>query len=68
MRAKTYIRISIAVLVLMISVVLFAYSRKSATPGDGNPDCSNGKCEQKKAQAEFIFWESLSRNLFTANH
>ena len=65
MKAKTYIRISLFILVAAISLLLFSYSRKNSN-SQVMPDCS-GKCEQKKPQAEFILWESLSRNLFSFN-
>ncbi len=66
MKAKTYIRISLFILVAAISMILFSYSRRNPSPGQTIPDCS-GKCEQKKTQTEFILWESLSRNLFSLN-
>jgi hypothetical protein len=64
MKSKTYFRLSLFILVTAISIALFAYSRKTAPAGQGNPDCG-GKCEQQKTQTEFILWESLSRNLFS---
>ena len=67
MKVKTYIRVFLFILVASISIVLFSYSRKNVSGSQCIPDCS-GKCEQKKAQTEFILWESLSRNLLSLNH
>lgn len=64
MKSKTYFRLFLFILVIAISIALFAYSRKTVTGIQGNPDCS-GKCEHDKTQTEFILWESLSRNLFS---
>lgn len=67
MKAKTYIRVLLFILVASISLALFSYSRKNLSNGQAIPDCS-GKCEQKKSQTEFILWESLSRNLLSLTH
>lgn len=62
MKRKLYIRISLFVLALSVSLMLFSYVRvKAARQDDPNNECS-GKCE-KKAQTEFILWESITRNL-----
>jgi hypothetical protein len=66
MMRKTYIRLFFLILIVSISFLLFASSRRAAadcTTGD-----DSGKCDQKKAQTEFILWESLSRNLLSVNH
>jgi hypothetical protein len=67
MKAKTYIRLLLFILIASISIILFSYSRKNGSNSQGIPDCS-GKCEQKKTQTEFILWESLSRNLLSLTH
>ena len=65
MKSKLYIRISLFVLALSVSLMLFSYVRVKASrqddPNNPNNECS-GKCE-KKAQTEFILWESITRNL-----
>jgi hypothetical protein len=66
MNTKGYIRISLVILVLSISMVLFAYSHKRVSQTQGSPD-GCGKCEREKPQSEFILWETLSHNLFFAN-
>jgi hypothetical protein len=66
MKAKTYIRVLLFILIASISILLFSYSRKNLSNGQ-TPDCS-GKCEQKRSQTEFILWESLSRNLLSLTH
>lgn len=66
MKHKTYIRLFLLILVVCISFILFAYSRHNTTESQSNNEC--GKCVQKKAQTEFILWESLTRNLLSINH
>jgi hypothetical protein len=66
MKPTTYIRLLLLILIVSISLILFSYSRKIPTASQKDPDC-NGKCDQKKAQTEFILWESLSRNLLSAS-
>jgi len=68
MKTKTYIRLFFLTLIVAISFLFFSYShRTSADMNDKSSDCGSGKCEQKKAQTEFIIWESLSRNLLSAS-
>ncbi len=68
MNLKAYTRLLILVLVASISFILFAYSRSTGT--ETNKDCPDADkcCEQKQGHTDFIFWESLSRNLLSANH
>jgi len=66
MRSKTYIRLFFLVLVVAASLILFSYSRKKAEPNsERSSECGGSKCD-KKAQSEFILWESLTRNLLSA--
>ena len=68
MRTKTYIRLFFLSLVVAISFLFFSYSRRSISSlDDKNSDCGSGKCEQKKAQTEFIIWESFTRNLLSVS-
>ena len=67
MKAKTYIRILLIVLIVSISCIVVVFTRQRNIVNSGNPDCSSGKCDdQQKTQTEFIFWESLSRNILSA--
>ena len=65
MRSKTFLRLFFLVLVASVSFLLFSYSHKSPTDTEKSDDC--GKCNKKKAQTEFILWESLSRNFLSAS-
>jgi hypothetical protein len=70
MNPKAYTRLLILVLVASISFILFAYSRSTSAGTTENQDCPDAAdkcCEQKKGHTDFIFWESLSRNLLSAN-
>jgi hypothetical protein len=50
-----------------MSLILFSYNRsKASTDEDSNGEA--GKCPQKKAQTEYILWESLTHNLLSINH
>jgi len=62
--SKTYIRVFFLILVASISFLLFAYSHKNVATGQA--DCEGGKCI-KKAQTEFILWESFTHNLLSAS-
>ena len=67
MRSKTYIRLSLLVLVTVTSLILFSYSRKKVnTDTERSTECGGSKSCEKKAQSEFILWESLPRNLLSA--
>jgi hypothetical protein len=66
MQRRMYIRLLILVLAASMSCILFSYSRSQAsTDEDANGEA--GKCPQKKAQTEYILWESLTRNLLSIN-
>jgi hypothetical protein len=70
MRSRTYIRILLGTLIVSVSFIFFAYSRKTSVTIQKDPDCGgklNEKCGEKKAQTEFILWESISRNLLSIN-
>jgi hypothetical protein len=67
MNRTAYIRIFLLALIASISLILFSYSHKIPATGLENTDCNGMKSEPKKAQSEFIIWESLSRNLLSAN-
>jgi hypothetical protein len=67
MKPKTYTRLLLLILVVCISFFFYSYSRNTLSTSEKDPDC-NGKCEKTKAQTEFILFESLSRNLLSANH
>jgi hypothetical protein len=67
MQRKMYIRLLILILVASMSFLLFSYSRSGAST-DEDSNGEGGKCPQKKAQTEYILWESLTRNLLSINH
>ncbi|MDR3715466.1 MAG: hypothetical protein P4L51_21875 [Puia sp.] len=67
MNPKAYTRLLILVLVASISCMLFAYSRSTSTVKEQDCPDNDKCCEQQKAHTDFIFWESLSRNLLSAN-
>lgn len=67
MKYRTYIRLFLVILVASISLILFSYAHSNNADTPKKEDCG-GKCEQKKAQTEFILWESLSRTLLSLNH
>jgi hypothetical protein len=64
MKRKLYIRLSVLVLAVSLSLVLVSYVRARASRIDdpSSNECGN-KCESKKAHTEYILWESLTRNL-----
>jgi len=66
MRSKTYIRLFLLILVVATSLALFSYSRKKADSNNVERSSECGKSCEKKAQSEFILWESLTRNLLSA--
>jgi cell division protein FtsL len=67
MRSKTYIRLFLLVLVTAASLVLFSYSRKKvSSENERSSECGGNKSCEKRAQSEFILWESLTRNLLSA--
>ncbi|MBN9379351.1 MAG: hypothetical protein J0H74_01215 [Chitinophagaceae bacterium] len=69
MRSRTYLRLSLLILVTAASLVLFSYSRKKAEPeSERSSECGGNKSCEKKAQSEFILWESLTRNLLSARN
>ena len=62
MPRKLIIRFSALLLALSVSLMLFSYVRARASrPDDPNNECGN-KCN-KKAQTEYILWESITHNL-----
>ena len=67
MTRRFYIRLFIVVLAASLSLALFSYNRSRTAP-DEDPTGEVGKHGQKKAQAEYILWESLTRNLLSINH
>jgi len=66
MNKKTYIRLFLVLLTASVSLMLISYAHKDASGSNENADCNDSKCEPKKAQTEFIIWESISRNLLSA--
>jgi hypothetical protein len=64
MKRKLYIRLSILTLAISLSLMLFSYVRARASRQDEptTNECGN-KCPNKKAQTEYILWESITRNL-----
>jgi hypothetical protein len=67
MQRRTYIRLLILVVAASMSLILFSYSRsRVSTDEDSNNEA--GKCPRKKAQTEYILWESLTHNLLSINH
>jgi len=66
MRSRTYIRLFFLILVTATSLILFSYSRKKTASPDIERSSECGKSCEKKAQSEFILWESLTRNLLSA--
>jgi len=65
MRRKTYIRLFLLILVTSTSLILFSYSHKRSDSTDTERSSECGKSCDKKAQSEFILWESLTRNLLS---
>jgi hypothetical protein len=64
MKRKALIRLFILMLVAASCVVLISYKQAKSTC---NQECTNGeKCDQKKAQTDFILLESLSKHLLSA--
>ena len=66
MKAKSFLRVFLLVLIASISVFLFSWSHKTTDSSESN-NCESGKCSEKKSQSEFILWESLTRNLLSAS-
>jgi len=62
MKRKLYIRLSILVLAISLSLMLVSYARMRSHTDDPTNECGN-KCSGKKAQTEYILWESITRNL-----
>jgi hypothetical protein len=64
MKSKLYIRLSAVVLAISLSLMLVSYVRAHSARQDepATNECGN-KCEGKKAQTEYILWESITRNL-----
>lgn len=64
MNRKLYIRLSILTLAISLSLMLFSYARARSSRHDDptTNECGN-KCDGKKAQTEYILWESITRNL-----
>jgi hypothetical protein len=64
MKRKLYIRLSILVLAVSLGLLLVSYARARSSRSDDptTNECGN-KCEGKKAQTEYILWESITRNL-----
>ena len=64
MKNKTHIRLFLLAIIVISSLILFAYSKNR--PSDSK-ECSENseKCE-KKTQTDFIIWESLYRNLLSS--
>ena len=62
MQRKLLIRLSALVLACSVSLMLFSYVRARASrQDDPNNECGNKCC--KKAQTEYILWESITHNL-----
>ena len=62
MQRKVIIRLSALILAVSVSLMLFSYVRARASKNDDpNNECGN-KCG-KKAQTEYILWESITHNL-----
>ena len=66
MQRKMYIRLFIGVLVASLSFALFSYSRIQSSKNEDNDCNESGKCPQKKAQTEYILWETLTHNFLSA--
>jgi hypothetical protein len=64
MKRKLYIRLSILTLAISLSLMLFSYVRVRASRQEDptTNECGN-KCCNKKAQTEYILFESITRNL-----
>jgi flagellar basal body-associated protein FliL len=66
MTKMMYIRLLVLILVASMSLLLFSYSRSQASSND-ETNGEDGKCTGKKAQTEFILWESITHNLLSLN-
>jgi hypothetical protein len=67
MKRSNYLRLFIVVVATSASLLLLSYVHtRTARTEDQN--CENGKCPSAgKARTEVILWESLTRNLLSAN-
>jgi hypothetical protein len=68
MKRRLYIRLLILIVAASMSFILFSYSRSRASTDEDANGGDSGKCPQKKAQTEYILWESLTHNLLSASH
>lgn len=66
MKRSIYIRLFIVVVATSASLLLLSYVHaRTATTEDQN--CESSKCPSGKTRTEYILWESLTRNLLSAN-
>lgn len=67
MKRKTFFRLFLAVLLVSLGLLLISYNKSKASNSSDNKECTGEGCCQKKAQTEYILWESLSSDLFGNN-
>jgi len=58
----------ILVALVSASFVLFSYVRTRTSQSTEDKENCESKCPQKKAQTEYILFESLTHNLFSINN
>jgi hypothetical protein len=63
MKSKLLLKCFVFIVVASAGLAFMSYNHKKTTPSQ---DCSGEKCEQKKAQTDFIILESLSKHLLSA--
>ena len=63
MQKKTFIRLFLIAFLVCSCLVIVAYSHQQPVT-DNKESVDDNKGDHKKVQSEFIFWESLSRNMF----
>jgi hypothetical protein len=66
MKRSLYFRLFIIVAVASASLLLLSYVH-TRTASTEEQNCESGKCPSSKARTEYILWESITRNLLTAN-
>jgi hypothetical protein len=59
MKARTYIRYFILIVIAITSLIVFSYSRNMATSKESCQDSE----KSSPRQSEFVIWESLSHSL-----
>jgi hypothetical protein len=63
MKSKLLIRFFALLLAAFAGLAFISYAHKKPS---ANQECTGDKCEQKKAQTDFILLESLAKHLLSA--